>query len=282
MARKVASRPTGTHKSSAAPRGGKAGKKPAAKPGKKAPAPKAKPAKKAPAPKAKPAKKAPAPKAKPAKKALAPKAKPVAAPSTIRLAAMLRLLPPMADVRKSTAAELDALRPRVPSTLVDVWAELGWGRFGNGFLQLASPTTLDGVLSEWLGKKDETRTPLGWTGLGDIIYFRDLRERARALGTSAVDAENACDVSVIDVRYKQVKMLAWSLDGFFEGFLGDESALRSELHKELFDAALSRLGPPGVDEIYGFVPALALGGAEDPANLERVGARVHLDILRQL
>jgi len=200
----------------------------------------------------------------------------------IRLDAMLRLLPPMADVHKPSATELAALGHRVPEALLAVWAELGWGRFGSGFLHLASPAGLDDVLSDWLGKKDATRTPLGWTALGDIIYFRDLRERARALGMGEPDADQACDVSVIDVRYKQVKMLAWSLSGFFEGCLGDENALRSELHKDLFDAALGRLGPPNADEIYGFVPALGLGGAEDPASLERVGALAHLDILRQL
>jgi hypothetical protein len=207
---------------------------------------------------------------------------PAATGPAIRLDAMRRLLPPMADVHKPNAAELAPLGQRVPAALLAVWAELGWGRFGSGFLHLASPASLDDVLSDWLGKKDATRTPLGWTALGDIIYFRDLRERARALGMGEPEADQACDVSVIDVRYKQVKMLAWSLSGFFEGCLGDENALRSELHKDLFDAALARLGPPNADEIYGFVPALGLGGAEDAASLERVDALVHLDILRQL
>jgi len=58
--------------------------------------------------------------------------------------------------------------------------------------------------------------------------------------------------------------------------------------KELFELdgrfahAKQRLGRVGRDEMYGFVPALALGGASDVAKLEKVKAIEHLVLLAQL
>ena len=50
----------------------------------------------------------------------------------------------------------------------------------------------------------------------------------------------------------------------------------------LFAPALQQLGRPAHDEMYGFVPALALGGALTLSNLRKVKAVEHLVILAQL
>lgn len=52
--------------------------------------------------------------------------------------------------------------------------------------------------------------------------------------------------------------------------------------KPLFAPALKRLGPLGPDEMYGFVPALALGGTTKEENLKKMNIFVHLDILSEL
>lgn len=49
-----------------------------------------------------------------------------------------------------------------------------------------------------------------------------------------------------------------------------------------FKPAKNRLGRLSRDEMYGFVPALALGGSADVANLEKVKAVEHLVLLAQL
>lgn len=194
-------------------------------------------------------------------------------------AAFLRALPPMDDVTPLPAAALRALDARLPSLLLDFLAETGWGRFGDGFLVLEDPRKLDETLALWLGSFDPSRVPIGRTALGDIVYFRDLRARAEALGLP--NAESACDLSFIDVRYKRTGLLAMSLEDI-PAALGDPELLKSALRKDLFDDALWRLGAPETDELYGFVPALALGGNEDSDSLHRVRAREHWDILFQL
>ncbi|MOA21998.1 hypothetical protein D3C78_1425230 [compost metagenome] len=49
-----------------------------------------------------------------------------------------------------------------------------------------------------------------------------------------------------------------------------------------FKPALEKLGQLNSDEMYGFVPALALGGAMDLRNLQKVKTIEHLEFLSQL
>ena len=51
--------------------------------------------------------------------------------------------------------------------------------------------------------------------------------------------------------------------------------------KPLFQRALKKLGRIDVGECYGFVPALALGGSPDIANLKRLKAPEHFAIVVQ-
>jgi hypothetical protein len=49
----------------------------------------------------------------------------------------------------------------------------------------------------------------------------------------------------------------------------------------LFERALAQLGPLSKDELYGFEPALVLGGPCRIENLRKLRLDVHLSILRQ-
>ncbi|WP_044529811.1 T6SS immunity protein Tdi1 domain-containing protein, partial [Herbaspirillum sp. B65] len=68
-------------------------------------------------------------------------------------------------------------------------------------------------------------------------------------------------------------------------FLWDsEPALRDmkdENGELLFERARSKLGPLEPHEIYGFEPAIVLGGKILLENLAKVNTNVHLTILRQ-
>lgn len=169
----------------------------------------------------------------------------------------------------------------MPAAVARAMSSLQSGPSTDGFLHIVAPDRLDETLAEWLGAFDPTRTPFARTALGDILYVRDLRERARGLGVDEEIAEVAHDVSLVDVRYKQTRMLGTEFAAVVSN-LTDPAWLESELRKDLYDSAVERLGRPDFDEIFGFVPALALGGGEDPANLKRLNADVALSILLQL
>ena len=83
------------------------------------------------------------------------------------------------------------------------------------------------------------------------------------------------------VRVAQGKsgMLAKS---FVVGQRKNDLDQKDHLDKPLFDRALKALGPLAADEMYGFEPALALGGTADLKNLRKVKCVEHLVMLAQL
>jgi hypothetical protein len=175
---------------------------------------------------------------------------------------------------------LEALRERMPDSAAQALVAHGAGAFADGFLQFAAPEVFDDTLAEWLGGFTPSRTPFARTALGDLLYIRDLRERASALGMEGDAAEQAHDVSVLTVRYKATDVVEYSF-GAFTRSLSKPGFLADVLRKDLYDGAVGRLGRPDPDEIFVFVPALALGGSEDAASLERAKADVALSILFQ-
>jgi hypothetical protein len=195
-------------------------------------------------------------------------------------ASFLRALPPMKDVRKPGKAELAKLGHRLPKRFLDFLAKVGFGRFGEGFLTIAHPHDLDEMLADWLGGFDPSRVPFARTALGDLFFFRDRRSSAAMLGRK--DAAMACDIGLVFPRHKKSAVVAEDLPQLVEQIFGQSKTLETLLRKDLFDRALERLGPPAADELYGFVPAVALGGAEEPAALERVKASEHVAVLLQL
>jgi hypothetical protein len=109
---------------------------------------------------------------------------------------------------------------------------------------------------------------LGRTAFGDILVFRDLRERAAGRGLAS--ALDACDVALIDLNLKKMVVLAWSVEEFFER-LPDPAFQRAFLRKDLYDQVRARLGDPGDDETYAFVPALAAAARTPARSCGRTG-----------
>jgi len=87
---------------------------------------------------------------------------------------------------------------------------------------------------------------------------------------------------MVHVHYKQIEVCTWSVADFFNDFLCDEDIIADVLRKDIFDQALVRLGPPDASELYGFVPALALGGGRNSHSLEKMRMNEHLSFLFQL
>jgi hypothetical protein len=62
----------------------------------------------------------------------------------------------------------------------------------------------------------------------------------------------------------------------------DELDQKDALERPLFERAVQALGPLLPNQMYGFEPALVLGGKPDLGNLRRVDAVTHLTLLAQL
>ncbi|HSC80585.1 MAG TPA: GAD-like domain-containing protein [Chitinolyticbacter sp.] len=190
---------------------------------------------------------------------------------SLSLQPFLECHPPADDVCPAPDELLARYRGQLPEPLLALWQRVGLGRYGNGLITLVNPDDYKDQLYGWLmyDEEDPSRLPIAVTAFGLLIYYRRLGE----------DAE---DVAYIDPNLREAGVLAWSLEAAFNEALCSTETQAELLDAELFAAALTRLGLLRAGQSYCFVPALALGGAKTPEQLEIGDAAVQLDLLLQL
>jgi hypothetical protein len=224
------------------------------------------------------AKAAPA-KAKVAKKVPSKKsAKAAPAKPNVAKKAVARKAPKATPAKAKTPKKAAKAFGDHPS-LEKLLSQLPPGRYAEGTLIVTEPGLHHAEMSRWLIGNVEGRVALGRTAFGDILVFRDLRERAAARGLPGVD--DACDVALIDLNQKKMTVLAWSVEAFLDE-LDDREFQETYLRRTLYDEVKPRLGDYGDDEAYAFVPALGLGGGEKAAGVERANWEVYQEILFQI
>ncbi|MFF0612733.1 GAD-like domain-containing protein [Nocardia tengchongensis] len=172
---------------------------------------------------------------------------------------------------------------RVPGYLLDLWRELGFAGFRHGLLWLCDPEQWQPVVDAWTDGLDlpfgtdtwiaVSRSAFGAMSLwgqrtGMSLTIRPWYGWISPFDKSA-DMEEPFD--------RDVQILSSLVADAYD----DALDLDADDDKLLFKRVLKRLGPVGSDTMYGFVPAIGLGGAMMPERVEIVDAAVHLQLLRQ-
>ena len=187
----------------------------------------------------------------------------------MELQAFIEKHQPGKDLQKAAQSEIDQYSTRLPVSILELWRGYGFGSYSGGLIRLINPEIYNYTLYTWLGKKNDKRIPLALSAFGELFYYRDLGSGAE-------------DVSMLNVHYKSVDVCSWSLKGFFNEYLCDDDIIGEILRQKLFQEALQKHGPLKNDEIYSFIPALALGGAAELEYIKKANALVHLDLLFQM
>ena len=169
----------------------------------------------------------------------------------------------------------------VPPELVAFWRAIGWGGFGNGIVHICDPALLQPSLELWLGTTSDLRVPFSRSAFGEIFYWRDMRSEAAQAGMTGTRPGELGDVSCVDPHVREISVLAVSVDELFEDAFCDAGFAERFLRRSLVDAAREIWGPLAPHEQLAFVPALALGGAEDLGSVAKVDMFVQQSLLRQ-
>ena len=181
---------------------------------------------------------------------------------------------------------LDFYHDKLPKKLLDYWLEYGFSSWGKGIFWTVNPKDYEEALAYWLrGTEFEERQLLGVDkyhviaigAFGRMFIWGETSGQsikinpgyAMILPTNKTeDLNKFCSERCIELFFATM-----SKD------LVDEKDLDDRL---LFERALEKLGPLENGEIYGFVPALALGGEPKLENLQKVKATEHLAFLADL
>lgn len=174
----------------------------------------------------------------------------------------LKKFPPDSDLEKPSDEVLDSLSRILPEELIDFWKKYGFGNYGDGIIKVINPLDYMDSLYTWLGKEDFSKIPILITGFGDIFYFRQLSEEVN-------------DVCLLDIHYRQINVCTYSFEEFFEDFITDDEIIEDVFKKDLFMEAFQNKGALKGSEIFCFVPALILGGAESVEYIDKAEAGVH-------
>ncbi|WP_420106580.1 GAD-like domain-containing protein [Herbaspirillum huttiense] len=188
------------------------------------------------------------------------------------------------DSTKCTAvptASFEKWRNKLPDQLLKYWEQEGWCEYANGLFCTVDPDDYEAIVDEWLTD----------TGLEEIDAFHVIARSA--FGTLYVCGEKTgrsvtivCGLNMVSalqnrLRVKTKEDLDFSIRSFFAFSNPVQFDMEDENGQPLFERARSKLGPLEPHEIYGFEPAIVLGGKILLENLAKVNAKVHLTILRQ-
>lgn len=166
----------------------------------------------------------------------------------------------------------------MPSQLLAYWEEHGWCGYAGGLLWTVDPQEYGPVVKAWIGNtafmQEDTFHIIARSAFGKL-YFWGEKSGGDKLNVIAADS----------FALARTLQPAKDLDQVARAFFGAKSRDAVDHKMEqgtLFALALAGLGQLKYDEIYGFVPALALGGAPVLKNLQKVKAVEHLVMLAQL
>lgn len=176
---------------------------------------------------------------------------------------------------------IEKWRGKLPDLLLAYWQEEGWCAYAGGLFWLVNPDDFEDLIDEWLEgtsiEQIDAFHVVGRTAFGDLFVCGE---------RSGVNMTISCPINAIfalpkDLKPKSKADQDWSVRSFI-GLSVSECDLKDEAGAALFDQAVGKLGTLNVDEVYGFEPAIVLGGKMRIENLAKLKLDAHLTILRQL
>lgn len=178
------------------------------------------------------------------------------------------------------AEAIDRWRGSLPDKLLDYWQTEGWCGYAKGLFWTVNPDDYEDLVDEWL-----EGSPLEQIDAFHVIARGAFGKLYLAGETIGCVAKINCPIHALYLREAKRKdrvALERELPWFFSGCKPSETDLGDVNEEPLFERALQTLGPLAPDEMYGFEPALVLGGKITLDRLRKVKLDQHLTILRQL
>ena len=204
-------------------------------------------------------------------------------PEVDMFAHTIRKLGEPQDAQKVPARDAARYADRVPRALIQFWRTHGRGSFEQGKFWICDPVPFQPIIDTVFHGDPELdpaeMTAIGYSAFGALkIWHR--KRRAVTLDIVFQQVSNPPPKSWHDAEtgrpFSPDYTVSCQLTAFQYG-----PALVDTDGEDLLPQAIGRLGRLAPGEIYGFVPALHLGGRYDVANLRRMDAAEHLLVVAE-
>jgi len=185
----------------------------------------------------------------------------------------LEKMGPAFDRQYVPVSSMDRYRGKLPDQLLKYWDEFGWCGYADGLFWTVNPQDYEPVLDAWIGEtpfmEQDAYHIIARSAFGDLYFWGEKTGYTLlvcATGSYAVP-QRASRASTLDIAAQRFFGMCNSEENDF----GDH-----------FAPALKKFGRLKSDEMYGYVPALAMGGSDDFSHLQKLKAIEHLVFLAQL
>lgn len=165
-------------------------------------------------------------------------------------------------------------RGKLPDQMLAYWQEYGWCGYADGLFWTVNPQEYDPVVEAWIGDtpfmEQDAYHIIARGAFGHLLFWGEqsgFTLKLFAPGSYVIPHKQSLSPSQMEFEAKAFFSIQNKPPFDFD---------------DLFAPALKTLGRLNHDEIYGFVPALALGGPSTLERLQKVKAVEHLMLLAQL
>ncbi|WP_423731271.1 GAD-like domain-containing protein [Hafnia paralvei] len=169
----------------------------------------------------------------------------------------------------------------LPDILLDYWKSEGWSSYKNGLFSLVNPDDYEDLLDLWLEgtpfEELDSYHVIAKTGFGKLFIFGE----NTGCNTTVTCYINKI-ISVKKNRYKKdERRLDLNVKSLVTSLSPEDLDIDGEDGEHIFERAVKIHGPLAENEVFGFVPAVILGGAMDVKNIKKMDAHIHLSHLRE-
>ncbi|EPM67571.1 hypothetical protein A584_21103 [Pseudomonas syringae pv. theae ICMP 3923] len=186
----------------------------------------------------------------------------------------LKKFGPAVKRQQVPATSIDRYTKKLPEQLLKYWEDFGWCGYAKGLFWTVDPQDYDDLLKNSLA---------GIKAFSSDNYHVIARSAFGELYVWGEKSGYSLSITSYMSRYSTRNST----------FTGSKSDLGVKVFflsmnpeainvADLFEPALEKLGELDSDEMYGFVPAIALGGSMELKNLQKVKVFEHLEFLSQL
>lgn len=186
----------------------------------------------------------------------------------------LKKMGPALKKRSVPTSSIERYRGKLPDQLLSYWEEHGWRGYADGLFWTVNPQEYEPVSVAWIGGtplvEQDNYHIIARTAFGKLYFWGEKTGPSLRIftpGSFCIPAPS--NTVTVDTDFKM------------RIFFSAKSRNQNDF-ENLFAPAFETLGRLEHDEMYGFVPALALGGSSTLAHLQKVKAVEHLVLLAQL
>ncbi|UTM59455.1 DUF1851 domain-containing protein [Photobacterium sp. CCB-ST2H9] len=176
---------------------------------------------------------------------------------------------------------IEKYRSILPLSLIKIWQEEGWNGYANGLFWIVNPDEYSHLVEMWLEgtsvNEIDTYHVIARSAFGDLFAWGE--KYNRKITISCLTGSVIAVASELDVPSDNPDLTIGSFLAMSDLERYDVEDIEEE---PFFERSVEKLGALKKDELYGFEPALVLGGSLSFENLTKLKLDVHLTILRQL